>query len=73
VNRPSGFVSEMHERSRYPDFSESVATLKARPGLVWAWPDVEKWAKATGRTVQMVRTSRPAEFARSLDPRSWSS
>ncbi len=32
-----------------PDFPQPVATLKA--GLVWAWPDVEKWAKATGRTV----------------------
>jgi hypothetical protein len=21
-------------------------------GLVWAWPDVEKWAKATGREIQ---------------------
>jgi hypothetical protein len=27
-----------------------VATLSA--GLVWAWPDVEKWAKATGRTIE---------------------
>jgi hypothetical protein len=34
-------------RRRYPDFPEPVATLKA--GLVFAWPDVEKWAKATGR------------------------
>ena len=27
----------------------AFGVLKA--GLVWAWPDVEKWAKATGRTV----------------------
>ncbi len=31
-------------------FPEPVATLKA--GYVWAWPDIEKWAKATGREVQ---------------------
>jgi hypothetical protein len=36
-------------RRRYPDFPEPVITLRA--GLVWAWPDVEKWAKATGRAV----------------------
>lgn len=45
---PSGATSIVHDwRRRYPDFPEPVATLKA--GLVWAWPDVEKWAKATGR------------------------
>jgi hypothetical protein len=36
-------------RYRHPDFPQPVATLKV--GLVWAWPDVEKWAKATGRTI----------------------
>lgn len=36
-------------RKRYPDFPEPVATLTA--GLVWAWPDVEKWAKATRREI----------------------
>ena len=36
-------------RMRYPDFPQPVATLKA--GLVWAWPDIEKWAKATGREI----------------------
>ena len=30
-------------------FPAPVATLKA--GLVWAWPDVEAWAKKTGRKV----------------------
>ena len=34
-------------RRRYPKFPEPVAELSA--GLVWAWPDVEKWAKSTGR------------------------
>ncbi len=37
-------------RRRYPDFPAPVVTFKA--GLVWAWPDIEKWAKATGQTVQ---------------------
>jgi len=36
-------------RRRHPDFPQPVATLSA--GLVWAWPDVEKWAKATGREI----------------------
>lgn len=34
-------------RRRYADFPEPVATL--RQALVWNWPDVERWAKATGR------------------------
>lgn len=34
-------------RTRYPDFPQPVAHLKI--GFVWAWPDVEQWAKATGR------------------------
>ncbi len=38
-------------RRRHEDFPEPVATLKA--GLVWAWPDVVKWAKATGREVRL--------------------
>ena len=47
---PSGRTSIVHDwRHRHPDFPEPVATLKA--GLVWAWPDVEKWAKATGRQI----------------------
>jgi hypothetical protein len=36
-------------RHRHPDFPEPVTSLTA--GLIWAWPDVEKWAKATGRTI----------------------
>jgi hypothetical protein len=36
-------------RRRYPDFPEPVAHL--RQALVWNWPDVERWARATGRTV----------------------
>jgi hypothetical protein len=40
-------------RTRYQDsdkpFPEPVVTLKA--GLVWAWPDVAAWAKATGREI----------------------
>lgn len=34
-------------RRRYPDFPEPVAQL--RQALVWSWPDVERWARATGR------------------------
>ena len=38
----------IHEwRRRHPSFPEPVATL--RQALVWNWPDVEKWARATGR------------------------
>jgi hypothetical protein len=38
----------VHEwRRRYLDFPEPVAQL--RQALVWNWPDVERWAKATGR------------------------
>jgi hypothetical protein len=36
-------------RRRYPDFPEPIATLSGV--FVWAWPDVEKWAKATGRKI----------------------
>jgi hypothetical protein len=32
---------------RYPDFPQPVAKLKA--AHVWAWPDVEAWARQTGR------------------------
>jgi hypothetical protein len=34
-------------RRRYPDFPKPVAEL--RGALIWAWPDVEAWARATGR------------------------
>ena len=34
-------------RTRYPTFPPPVATLKQ--AMVWAWPDVEAWARATGR------------------------
>lgn len=38
----------VHEwRRRYPDFPQPVASLKQ--ALVWNWPDVERWARATGR------------------------
>ena len=36
-------------RYRYSDFPAPIASLSG--GLIWAWPDVEKWAKATGRTI----------------------
>jgi hypothetical protein len=34
-------------RRRHPDFPQPVAQL--RQALVWAWPDIEKWARRTGR------------------------
>jgi hypothetical protein len=34
-------------RRRYPDFPKPVARLAI--GYVWAWPDVEHWARKTGR------------------------
>ena len=35
-------------RKRYPgEFPEPV--LKLDMGLVWNWPEVERWARATGR------------------------
>lgn len=34
-------------RRRHEDFPEPVAHL--RQALVWYWPDVERWARATGR------------------------
>lgn len=34
-------------RRRHDDFPEPVAKLKR--GLIWNWPDVERWARATGR------------------------
>ena len=34
-------------RRRHPDFPQPVAQLEM--GNVWAWPDVEAWAKRTGR------------------------
>jgi hypothetical protein len=38
----------VHEwRRRYRDFPEPVAQLKQ--ALVWNWPEVERWARATGR------------------------
>jgi len=38
----------VHEwRRRHADFPEPVARL--RQAMVWYWPDVEAWARATGR------------------------
>jgi hypothetical protein len=34
-------------RRRYPDFPLPVARL--RQALIWNWPEVERWARATGR------------------------
>jgi predicted DNA-binding transcriptional regulator AlpA len=42
--RPT-FVHDL--RRRHPDFPEPIATVSAV--LVWDWPDIEAWAKKTGR------------------------
>jgi len=34
-------------RRRYEDFPQPVATVAGV--LVWSWPDVERWARSTGR------------------------
>lgn len=34
-------------RGRHPDFPEPVATLQT--AMVWYWPDIETWARRTGR------------------------
>ncbi len=34
-------------RKRYADFPQPVAAL--RQAMVWEWPQVEAWARATGR------------------------
>ena len=34
-------------RRRYPDFPEPLAIVSGV--RVWNWPDVQRWAKATGR------------------------
>ncbi len=44
----AGSVQTVHSwRRRDPSFPEPIAQLAQ--ALVWAWPDVEQWAKATGR------------------------
>ncbi len=34
-------------RRRYPDFPKPITRLAI--GFVWSWPDVEHWARKTGR------------------------
>ena len=52
----SGQTSIVHDwRRRYPKgsrtaFPEPVVVLSS--GMVWAWPDVVAWARATGRSVR---------------------
>lgn len=43
-----GKATVVHDwRRRHPEFPQPVAQLTM--GLLWAWPDVEAWAQATGR------------------------
>ena len=38
----------VHEwRKRHPDFPQPIASLTM--GLLWNWPEVEAWARKTGR------------------------
>jgi hypothetical protein len=34
-------------RRRHPDFPEPVKKLQRT--MIWSWPDVEAWARTTGR------------------------
>lgn len=38
-------VHELHQRDE--NFPEPIATLKQ--AMIWNWPDVERWARSTGR------------------------
>jgi len=50
------YVETIHNwRRRYPDFPPPIAKL--RQALIWSWPDVEAWAKATGRLKSSRRTA----------------
>jgi predicted DNA-binding transcriptional regulator AlpA len=41
-------AARVHDwRRRYADFPKPVTQLAM--GLVWSWPEVERWAKQTGR------------------------
>ena len=41
-------VQTVHSwRRRYSDFPEPVAQLGQ--ALIWAWPEIEAWARRTGR------------------------
>jgi Putative ATPase subunit of terminase (gpP-like) len=41
-------VQTVHSwRRRYENFPQPVARL--RQALIWSWPDVEAWARDTGR------------------------
>ncbi len=42
-------------RRRHADFPAPVATLHA--ALVWYWPDVEAWARRTGRSTDAPKAS----------------
>jgi hypothetical protein len=40
--------SVVHDwRRRHTDFPQPIARVKL--GHLWAWPDVERWARRTGR------------------------
>lgn len=45
-------------RRRHDDFPQPIAELSQT--LVWYWPDVERWAKATGRTDGPLKGGRPS-------------
>jgi hypothetical protein len=41
-------VQTVHSwRRRYPDFPKPIATFPR--ATIWVWPDVERWARRTGR------------------------
>lgn len=41
-------TSVIHDwRRRHADFPEPVRVLSM--GVLWTWPEIERWARATGR------------------------
>lgn len=41
-------IQRVHDwRRRYEDFPAPVATLSGV--MIWNWPEIERWAKRTGR------------------------
>ena len=57
------FSQTVHDwRRRHSEFPKPVATLKM--GLVWFWPDVEAWARTSGRLVKKAARSSSRDPAR---------
>ncbi len=44
-------------RRRHADFPQPVAKLKQ--AMIWYWPDVEAWARQTGRDSHSGKSTKP--------------